>query len=791
MRSRTGLALAAAGALATLALLAAPGAAEPPEDAGWGSLTLEGAPVDAGFLDDGDGDGALVYATTSSDSVPGAEGGACSLEAETPDLYLVSFPEEPGCLDVLDTSEQTEGVEALATAEAGDAALVGLPIDGAGTLSDDNLVRYERNGDNLTEMWRAPINGAILDLAVDDEGDRGAVTFRTENGNHRLTVLSSSGATQLNVALPGEPRSLTVADNARYVAVGGNETTDGQSIGWAHLYDLSEDGSDPVIERTIPRPRAGIVTSVAVTDEGQTFAGLFDGTARWLRPSADDEELSLATDAVHLDVDSDGETLFAAAGNETARITVDREDATFETRWLNRVNGTAEAAVVRTPHLFAVAETVNGLSSAGDDLWEITAGSVVAFNETGLGAGVASETDEGGATSERSSVLSGRVLHRNLSLEQADPITVTPGGVARGNVTFHNQGAAILQLTPVVAADGLQARAQPETPTLLPGERTEVTFTVEAVSDAAPGDRSVPVDLQAEPGVATEATIAVEVTSRPNVSLELAEGEVSDRDVTQGQTVNVRLDLRNRGNAEATVSLNLLQTVDDPWPSRVAPNETVTVPASSLTTARVEIDVPAGVPDGTENRVILSGESEQGASAVQVNLTVNPFQVVRIRPDTISQQMAPGATTPYDFTVENLGSVEADVRLRLQPLDADGEPCLPTAWGLTPGASRVTVPAQGSQPVRVEVTAPAEVPVPEVENGTAGCTDDAQRPSLRVELQGVSDDGSRDSSVLFANVDPALADDEQPEQNREPAPGLALVAAVLAGAAVLARGAKP
>lgn len=788
MTRRLVLGLAGLAVLAGLALWAAPTGAEPPEDAEWGSITVEGAPVDVGYL----ADGALVYATTGSDKVPTTEAD-CTLDTETPDLFLVSFPDGPGCLDAIDTSGQAEGVASLATSSEADVALVALPIDGSGTLSADNLFLYERDDENLTEAWRMRVGGEPVDVAVSPDGDRAAVTLQTGSGNHRLRVLSADGQTQLDTRLPGQPRSLTIADNARYVAIGGNQTEDGESLGWVNLYDMSQDeGDEAVVERTIPRPRAGIVTSIATTDGGQLYAGLFDGTVRWVRQQGNDREVSVPTgqaDPAHVDVGADGEPLFASAGNETARIAT--AEGSLATDWRTRVNGTAEAAIVRAPHLFAVAETVNALDAEGDRAWEITAGPVVGVNATGLGAAVATETTSGAAAA-RTSMLEGRVLHRNLSLDQPEPITVTPGGVARGNVTLTNTGAAILNLTPTARDEGLRVHATPSPVQLTPGQTRTLAFTVEADHAASPGERSIPIDLQARPSVDHDPRLSVEVTSQPNVTVELSGGEVGDRDVTQGQTVNVRLDLRNRGNAEAEVGLSLLQTVDDPWPSRVAPQETITVPPSSLTTARVEIDVPAGVPNGTENRVIVRGDSEQGASAVQVNFTVNPFQVVRLRPNSISQEMAPGDTRPYDLSVENLGSVEADVRLRLQPLDRDGRPCLPTAWGLTLGASRVTVPAQGSQPVRVEVSAPPELPVPGVQNGTTGCTDDAQRPSLRVELQVRSDEGSGDESVLFANVDPALAQEpEEPSQNRESFPGLAVLALVLAGSATLTRGAKP
>lgn len=778
--------LLALAALASLTLWATPGFAEPPEDAEWGSLTLEGAPVDAGFL----ADGAVVYATTGTEAVPGATEGDCSLDAETPDLYLISFPEAPGCLDVLDTSGQAEGIVALATSEAADRALVALPIDGAGTLADDNLVLYERDDENLTEVWSTQVNGEIIDVALDPDGQRGAVTFQTDNGNHRLVVFSAAGDRQLDTRLPGEPRALTVSDNARYIAIGGNQTQDGESLGWAHLYDLSDDdGGDPVVERTIPRPRAGIVTATAVTDEGTLYAGLLDGTVRWVRETGNDREVSLATDPVRLDVSHDGDSLFAAAGNESARLTVEEDQ--LATEWRTRINGTAQAALLRLPHLFAVADTVNAIGPEGDRLWEITAGSVVAVNSTGLGGVVASEIGDGDTTSARTSVLEGRILHRNLTLDQEGTIAVTPGGVARENATLHNTGAAILELSPTASTDGLSVHATPESVQVLPGESRDVSFTVQARSDTSPGSRTIVLDLGARPSVEATLELDVEVTSQPNVTIELADGEIPDRDLTQGQTVSVRLDLANRGNAEAEVALGLLQSVDEPWPTRVRPNETLTVPPGSVTTARVELDVPADTPNGTENHVIVTGESEQGASAVQVNLTVNPFQVIRVRPDSISQEMAPGDTRAYDLSVENLGSVDADVRLRLQPIDADGEPCLPTAWGLTLGASRVNVTSQGSQPVRVEISAPPEIPVLEVENGTAGCTEDAQRPTLRVELQGVSDEGSRDHSLLFANVDPTLADDEEPDRNDGPFPAPALLILVLGAAAATVQGGKP
>jgi len=768
--------LALATVVGLLAVTATASAA-PPDQADWGTLTLEGDPVDAGFLDDG-----LVYATTAAGPA-GTAATACSADTGDADLFLVSFPQDPGCLDAIDAPGTADGVQALATAERGDLALVALP--GGAQLAGPNLVMYERSDENLTERWTETVDGRILAVEMDAEGQRGAVAVRTADGNHRLIVVSAGGDRQHEASLPGHPRDLGFSDSARFLAAGGNTTEDDRTVGWVNLYDLASENDEPVIERTIPRSRAGIVTSTALTDEGQLYVGLLDGTARLERQDGF-SEVSVGTDPAHVDVDADGDVAFAAAGNTTARLASGQDR--LEASWFATVNGTSQDAIVRPPHLFAVAETVDGFGPNGDRLWEMRAGPVVSFNATGLGAAIATEADEGGPSGTQTSVLEGRVLHREVSLK-ADAVTVSPGSIVRSNTTLANTGAAIVNVTPTATDQGLRVHTEPASLDLVPGTDTDTALVVEARPDAAAGQRSVPVDLQARPSADGNATLAVNVTSAPNVTVGLAGGEVADRTVTQGQTVTLRLDLKNRGNAEADVELDLQQTVDRNWAFRVQPDDTVRVPAGAATTARVAIDVPPGAENGTENRILVQGTSQDRVSSLQVNLTVNPFEVIRLRPDQISQEMAPGETRAYDVTVENLGSVDAVTDLSVRAIDSEGEPCVPTVWGLTLGASQVNVPSRGSQPVRVEITAPAEIPVPEVENGTAGCTDDAQRPSLRVELHGISQGGSEDRSLLFANADPNLA--EEPETNDQPAPGLAVLAGVLTLTATASRGAKP
>lgn len=256
MRRRR-LAILATVALLGLVAVAAHATASPPQQAEWDPLTLEGDPVDAGFLSDG-----LVYATTGATPAGTAET-ACTTDTGDADLFLVSFPEGPGCLEARNAPGTADGVEALATASRGSQALAALPGTGS-QLSGPNLVLYERSGDNLTEVWTDTIDGRVLDVALDPEGDRGAVAVRAD-GDHRLLVVSASGEHQDSFPIPGEPRAIEFSPNGRYLAAGGNYTDGDRSLGWANLYDLQSD-DNPVLERTIPRPRAGIVTSAALTD---------------------------------------------------------------------------------------------------------------------------------------------------------------------------------------------------------------------------------------------------------------------------------------------------------------------------------------------------------------------------------------------------------------------------------------------------------------------------------------------------------------------------------------------
>lgn len=767
----------AALALAAALAAGAPAAADPPQDTGWTPITLEGEPRGLGFLE-----GGLVYGTGDAGGVAGTAAVDCTVNADDADLFLVTFPDGPGCADVLDTSDVTEGVSALSTARRADRALVALPADGSQGLPGDNVQAYERDDANLTPAWTTTVNGVPLEVALDPDARHGTVAFRTGSGDHRMRVFSGAGDRQAGFGLPGRPLALETSDNGRYVAVGGNVTQGDVSLGWARLYDLSiDEDENPVIDRTVPRPRAGIVASLAATDDGVLYGGLLDGTARLFRQGGNDREVSVASDPAHVAVSPDEGTVLAAAGNVTARLSSDGDG--LGTEWVSFLNGTARDAIVRPPYGFATAQALAAFGPDGDALWETTAGSVVAANGTGRGLALASSSD-GTGQGPVTSTLGGRVLQANLTVDQGQRLTLTPGGVRRVNLTFDNGGAAVLNLTPTASAEGLEARSDPATFRSLPGQSRVVPLTVRAARTASPGPRSVPLDLAADPPVAASPRLDARVTSRPNVTLAFAGGEVADREVTQGQEVSVRVSLQNRGNAEAEVDLRVLQSVPDAWPTEVTPGNRLTVPGGSATTARVDMRVPAGTPNGTRNQVIVRAVTDQGSPAVPFNLTVNPFEVLRLRPDTITQQLAPGQARPYDLSVENLGSVDADVRLRVQPIGPDGEPCLSSVWGLALEASRITVPAQGSNPVRVEITAPAEVPVPEVENGTAGCSEDARRPTLRAELQARSSTGARAESLLFANVDPSLTDPAE-RPNREPWPGAAVLAAVLAGAATV------
>lgn len=771
--------LAVALAAVALALVAAGSAtAEEPEPSPWAPATVEGDPAGVGFVA---GEG-VVYGTTDAGGLGQDPNVACSVQDGDADLFVFTFPNATGCVDAVDASGQQvgrEGVTALASAEDRGRIVVGLsPSDSPQAINAD-LVAYDVENGSLTRAFARGTGGPVLELDTDADGERFLAAAqngpRPAEASYRLHVLGPDGDRLERFALKGFVRDVAISENARWAAVGGNYTTQGTTFGWVHLYDLSRSADqNPVLEREFQRPRGGTVTSVAVTDDGRLYTGHLDGEVTVPRTDATDQTLTVANASASVAVSSDGTVAAAGAGSTLVRLS--GAPARLDTAWSTQLNGTSPDVEVRSPYVYAFTADVEAFDDRGQPLFTIPGGPVAAVNGTGLGLAIG-QTGAPGTTGAQTSQLSAFELDRNASIEFPDPTpTISPGGVGLVNVTLTNEGAAVLNAT-IAQADDETIEVSPalERFRLLPGTERTIQATLSVPRDTPPGPQNVTVDVLSRPRVNTTGNLTVDVGTQTEVSVALEPGTIEDRTVVQGQSLTVRFLVRNQGNADAEVRLNALQAVSDgpTWPIKLSPDGKITVPPNTRTTARLDVTVPQDVPNGTRNRFVFRAGTDAGVSAATVTFTVNPFEALSLSPQSITKQMAPGATQSYTYELSNPGSVAANVTIDAQALDENGSAYVPSQWGVVLQRSQVVLEPGETRTVTLEITGPT--------NATEG-------ESLRVQVLAATGDGTRASSLAYGVVDPALAEPPEEQPKRDPIPVWAPLVALLAAGVLLRRG---
>lgn len=765
---------AALGGLVVLALTltAATALAAPPEETGWSPLFTEGPAVAVGFVQDH-----VVVATGDAGTVGlQGSGGACSPtgEPEDADLFLIPFPDGEDCVDTLDTGSALgqEGVVAAATAEHRGRVVVGLPRVLTGSGGSSNLAAYDLADGQLLAKWRVAAQGTVRLVAMDPNGTAVGVATRDGQGPsaaHRLNHFDGGGVRKGSFTLPGAARAIDVSDNGRFLALGGNFTQGNASFGWASLYDLSRPTTqNPVHEQEVLEAVEGVVSSIAVSDGGRVVVGTAGGRVLVFAPSGSGVDLDVGDGPARVALDPTGEVVVAAAGESLVRITGLPERA--EAAWDQPLNGSASAVVVRGPYIFAQAGALAAYDHVGQRLWERAPAELLAINATGRGIALASTQAPPGATFKAETSVVGAALVANLTLEQpAEPPVVSPGDIGVVNLTVTNVGSAILNASFVAdVPPGLTITAFPDHVVLRPNASVPVQLAVEVGPHAVPGVVNVPLRIDAEPPVNTTVNVTIEVGRATRVTIDLAPDSPAEQAVVQGQQVGVNVVLRNAGNVEAGVSLEVVQfpTEGRAWAIDLEPGIEVPVQPDAVTTATVLLTVPETAENGTRNHLIIRAVAGEGSAAVDVDLTVNPFESLTISPDRITKKVAPGGTVGYLVTLTNVGTVPSNLTVAADPIDENDEPYVPAGWGVVlDDREALLVPDEGTS-LRFEVSAPP--------GATSG-------DRLKVRVLARTADGVTAEAIAFAVVDESL-DPGLEEPRREPLSPLLTVLALLVAA---------
>lgn len=775
MAPRVGL--ASLLALAGLLVLAGAAAAEQPRPADWDSQEVPGAPVDAGFL----AAGLFAHGTTDAQALLQGPGGAC--QDEETELYLFSGPQGDGCLQAIDvdgTDSERDGLSALATAERAPAVYAAPDTADELTGSAPDVAAYDLQNRTLTASWTASFQGFAAELDAAQNGSTVAAVVQDgtdpDSASYELRAYAEDGSRTHRISLLDRVHAMDLSRNGDWAVVAGSTVRDGDTTGWVQLIDLSRSSNaNPVAEELFPG-EGNVLESAAVTDDGLALVGARDGTVTTIRADASPQSTDTGDATAHVATTRRGAVLVAATGDTVTRLEVDEG---LQTRWTRSIDGSASDAIARGPYVLALADQVEGFHRSGTSLWSLPAGELFATNRTGLSLVLASPTTRsdgtGSGIEQDASNVTAREVHRNATLVQASDVpTVTPGSIGEVNLTLSNEGAAVLAGSLTRAGQvPVDVTFTPKNLTLLPDDERTVQANLAPSENARPGLRDIPIRFASTPFVDARTNVTLDVGPTINLTLRPEPGTLSERSVTQGQNLTVRFLLGNQGNTDATPNLGVRQSTSagDAWDATLTPSGSVQVPAGSTTTVRLELEVPPDARDGTENRLVVRAATDTGSTAAALSFTVNPFQALEVLPETATKKMAPGGTNSYTFTVENLGSVEADAELDATPIDETGDLYVAQGWGVVLDRSTVALEPGARETVTLDLTAPANASV---------------NPSIRVQVSANTSQAEA-SALAYGVVDPSLAEADEDEPRREPLPWIAGIVALTVATALKRR----
>lgn len=381
----------------------------------------------------------------------------------------------------------------------------------------------------------------------------------------------------------------------------------------------------------------------------------------------------------------------------------------------------------------------------------------------------------------RSSLILGMALARNVSIEHvggsdtAPAKLVRPGGTVTWDLNVRNHGATPENLRLESAADPTFRLAfEPATVYLKPGETRRVTVTAEA-DRAFERSRTFNVSAVAlTSNVRDETTLSMGLLATANVSFI---ADVPPITATPGETSTILLGVQNRGLKDASVGIRARQTVTlgAPWDVAVDPASFVIAP-TSLTTVRVDVTPPANAPNGTSVALTLTLEGQDVSDSVTIQLRINPNVGLEIDASVRTKFVQPGAMAHYNVTVKNTGSLPRLFEAYYDLVPAEGGAA--RAWSVDMPIGEFSLNAGDARTIPVRILAPRDVtPSDHV----------AVRITARVIPLNDTEAPVAGNVTLFARGAAPVPEEDDPDDNLVPGPGIALVGALIATAALLRR----
>lgn len=614
------------------------------------------------------------------------------------------------------------GKEALAISGDGKYALGGGAFVGNSVVGP-NVFYYALP--DLTPVWRLTKAEPVTVVAANRDGTILAVgTSGVGAGPGHITLVAGSGATRWEVsasacgATSGNAsavRAMDLSSDGRWLVVGTALNTTSGPQGCVLLFDSSNSGSlAPVATQLLPSE----ATAVDITPSGLwytvgTAAGHFFAFANSpgiANPEGNQLNAQQAVRAVR--VSGDGSAVVVADNATLNRYLL--RNSSLQLQWSAPVGGIRSLDMTTDGDYIVVgaAQVVAFHRSANATLWSIdTANALVKVAEPAA--------NDVRIVTASGSAVKGYKLHWAFDVRKAEPepIVLTADQARPVALTIVNTGSGADNFDLSVSATGFQVGLDPGQLALLPGQEGNATITLTPEPAAQAGFYRIGVAVRGvRSGSEGEATINATLGAVPRLSLSLLDTGQRDRQVFQGDEINVQVLVRNDGNARLDLAYDLTQApnIGGPWEANLS--RTSGLVERGVSTNTLSVRVPAEARNGTENFFTVTARGEGVEANLTLRMVVNPTFTAAIDVIPQSKVVAPGKSVAYDVVVANNGTLRETYRLAYclarvreeQPL----VPCVGNqtqglgGWGVALDTSPFTLERNQSRSFHMTVAAP-------------------------------------------------------------------------------------
>ena len=260
----------------------------------------------------------------------------------------------------------------------------------------------------------------------------------------------------------------------------------------------------------------------------------------------------------------------------------------------------------------------------------------------------------------------------------------TQGYVVNADVTVKNLSSVAARFTVTLfdqPAGGLEGTADEETVEIAAGATKTVTLSWDT-SDAAPGAHTFRAGVilveDANVSDSRDSAATITISIPPPYAVAVTAVEVANATAIQGDTVDVDVTVENQGTSDANAAVTLFYRPVD-GTEETADEKTVDIVAGSSETVTLSWDTSAATPGDytiTAGAILVedTNVSDSWDALPTITISPPPYAVAVTAVEVASATATQGDTVDVDVTVENQGTFDANAKITLLHVPAEGEP---------------------------------------------------------------------------------------------------------------------